>query len=159
MRGRNLRAGILYSPSALSEGKRAAAREKHSNRSTKFWYKLKQRVGLWQGLAPWPNPISVTFVEHDEPDGTMLVAFGPPSAVDVNGVASVQHAVRTLIPDAIVTKAAGHNWSDDPFSDGAWCWYRPNQMTSRCRRARATAFSQALTARMAGGALSTAPSS
>jgi monoamine oxidase len=119
---------IEFSP-ALSEGKRAAAREKHANRTTKFWYKLKQRVGLWQGLAPWPNPISATFAEHDEPDGTMLVAFGPPSAVNVNDVASVQHAVRTLIPDAIVTKAAGHNWSDDPFSDGAWCWYRPNQMT------------------------------
>jgi monoamine oxidase len=57
------------------------------------------------------------------------VAFGPPGAVDVNNAASVQQAVRTLIPDAIVTEAAGHNWSDDPFSDGAWCCYRPNQMT------------------------------
>jgi pseudooxynicotine oxidase len=119
---------IEFSP-ALSEGNRTAAREKQSNRCTKIWYKLQQRVGMWQGFAPWPNPISATYTEHDEPAGTILVAFGPPGVVDVNDAASVQQAVRTLIPDAVVTKAAGHNWSNDPFSDGAWCWYRPNQMT------------------------------
>jgi pseudooxynicotine dehydrogenase len=114
---------------ALSDAKRAAAKEKHANRSTKFWYKLKQRIGLWEGLAPWPNPVSLTFTEEDEPDGTVLVAFGPPSTVNVNDIASVQKAVRTLIPEAQVTRTAGHDWSSDRYSDGAWCWYKPNQMT------------------------------
>ena len=64
---------IEFSP-ALSQAKQAAAREKHANRSTKVWYKLKQPIGLWQGLAPWPNPISLTFVDHEEPDGPVLVS-------------------------------------------------------------------------------------
>jgi monoamine oxidase len=50
---------ISFEP-ALSSAKQAAAREKHANRSTKVWYQLKQRVGLWQGLGRWPNPISLT---------------------------------------------------------------------------------------------------
>ena len=114
---------------ALSQAKQAAAREKHANRSTKVWYKLKQPIGLWQGLAPWPNPISLTFVDHEEPDGPVLVAFGPPGYIDVNDRDSVQRAVRTLLPDAVVVKATGHDWSGDEFSDGAWCWYKPNQLT------------------------------
>jgi pseudooxynicotine oxidase len=119
---------IVFAP-ALSPAKQAATREKHANRSTKVWYQLKQPVGLWQGLAPWPNPISITFVDHEEPDGPVLVAFGPPGGMNVNDRESVQRAVRTLLPDAVVVKAAGHDWSADKFSDGAWCWYKPNQMT------------------------------
>lgn len=76
-----------------------------------------------------PNPISLTFVDHEEPDGPVLVAFGPPGGMNVNDRDSVQHAVRTLLPDAVVVKAAGHDWSADEFSDGAWCWYKPNQLT------------------------------
>jgi monoamine oxidase len=119
---------IMFAP-ALSPAKQAATREKHANRSTKVWYQLKQPVGLWQGLAPWPNPISITFVDHEEPDGPVLVAFGPPGGMNVNDRESVQRAVRTLLPDAVVVKAAGHDWSADKLSDGAWCWYKPNQMT------------------------------
>jgi pseudooxynicotine oxidase len=29
----------------------------------------------------------------------------------------------------VVVKATGHDWSGDEFSDGAWCWYKPNQLT------------------------------
>ena len=59
----------------------------------------------------------------------MLVAFGPPGGMNVNDRDSVQRAARTLLPDAVVGKVAGHDWSADKFSGGAWCWYRPNQMT------------------------------
>jgi monoamine oxidase len=113
----------------LMDAKQAAAREKHANRCTKVWFQLKEPVGFWQGFAPFPNPISSALFDHDDKDGPVCIAFGPPGGMDVNDRESVQRAVRTLLPDAVVVKCAAHDWTADKLSDGAWCWFKPYQMT------------------------------
>lgn len=119
---------IAFTP-PLMEAKQAAAREKHTNRCTKVWFQLEKSVGYWQGFAPYPNPVSNAFFDHDDANGPVLIAFGPPGGMDVNDKDSVQRAVRTLLPDAVVVKCAAHDWTADNLSDGVWCWFKPYQMT------------------------------
>lgn len=134
----NLLASIEFSP-ALPEAKMVAARQGHTGGGTKCYVKLTRRIGNWLGQAPFPHPISLAWTEEDAEDGTLLVAFGPPKAMDITDEREVQAVLRTLIPDAEVKAVYGYQWENDPFSRGTWCWYRPGMFTRSLRDLQAPA--------------------
>lgn len=121
---------IPFSP-PLSPGKLAAAREKHAARGTKCYILVKEKLGNWLGAAPFPHPITMAWTEGERPDGTMLVAFGPPQKMDIANDREVERALRALLPQANVTAVMGYQWENDPYAKGTWCVYRPRQMTQR----------------------------
>lgn len=134
----NVLASIEFSP-ALPEAKIAAARQGHTGGGTKCYVKLRRRIGNWLGQAPFPHPISLAWTEEDAEDGTLLVAFGPPKALDITDEREVQEALRPLIPDAEVKAVYGYQWENDPFSRGTWCWFRPGMLTRSLRDLQAPA--------------------
>lgn len=75
------------------------------------------------------NPLTAAWAERELADGTLLVAFAPPGKVDMNDHASVQRALRTLLPGAQVVAVTGYHWTEDSYALGTWCMYRPNQFT------------------------------
>lgn len=121
---------VEFSP-ALSQGKVAAGRERHVGSGTKCYIRVKEKVGNWLGCAPYPAPLAMAWTEENRPDGTTLVAFGPPKALDITDDKAVEQALRRLLPEANVVSVMGYQWENDPYSQGTWCVYRPTQMTQR----------------------------
>lgn len=124
----NVLATIRFSP-ALNETKQVMAKAGHTGRGSKCYIHIKQKVGNWMGMAPYPSPISLVWTEKERDDGTLLVCFGPPGLLDIADEEAVQSALRTLIPKAEVLGVTGYQWDIDPYSQGTWCWYRPKQLT------------------------------
>lgn len=121
---------------ALSAGKQRMAADGHTGRGTKCYIHIKQKVGNWMGMAPFPNPITLTWTEQQRDDGTLLVCFGPPGRLDITDEEAVQQALRTLLPKAEVLGVTGYQWDVDPYSRGTWCWYRPGQLTGGLQELR-----------------------
>jgi len=119
---------IDFAP-ALSAPKIAASREEHIGKGAKCYIHIKQNVGNWLGLAPFPHPITAVWTDRQLDGGTLLVCFGPPEKLDINDEGSVQTALRALLPGADVVSVTGYQWTEDPFSRGTWAMYRPNQYT------------------------------
>jgi monoamine oxidase len=118
---------IEFSPPLGSE-KQRAVNEGQSRGGTKFWAKLENPIGIWHGLAPYPNPIAVAFTYDLE--GSMIVGFGPDELLDIHDVVAVERELRKFIPNIKVKYVIGHDWRNDPYSLGTWCWFRPGQMSS-----------------------------
>jgi monoamine oxidase len=119
---------VEFSP-PLSATKMQASREEHIGKGTKCYIHIRQKVGNWMGYAPFPHPITAVWSDRELDDGTLLVCFGPPDKLDINDEASVQAALRTLLPGADVVSVTGYQWTEDPFARGTWAMYRPNQYT------------------------------
>lgn len=119
---------ITFAP-ALSAGKTQASQEGHIGRGAKFYVHVRQKLGNWMGLAPFPHPVTAAWTEREMEDGTLLVCFAPPGKVDINDEASVQAALRSLLPGAEVVSVMGYQWTEDPYSQGTWAMYRPQQYT------------------------------
>lgn len=119
---------IAFTP-ALSAGKLAASTEGHAGSGSKCYVHIKEKIGKWMGQAPYPHPITIAWTEQERDDGTLLVAFGPPKALDIGNDRAVEQALRNLLPGATVLSVVGYQWDADPYSRGTWCWYRPNQLT------------------------------
>lgn len=119
---------IEFSP-ALSSAKRKASEEEHVGKGAKCYVRIKQKVGNWMGLAPFPHPITAIWTDRQLEDGTLLVCFGPPGKLDINDEESVQAALRHLLPGADVVSVTGYQWTEDPYARGTWAMYRPNQYT------------------------------
>ena len=128
----NTRADIAFTPQ-LSQVKLDMSRQRHTGAGTKAYVHVKQKVGNWFGMAPLPHPITMAWTEHERDDGTVLVVFGPPGGIDITDEASVQAALRKLLPKVEVQAVTGYQWNDDPFSKGTWCFYRQNQLTQGLR--------------------------
>lgn len=124
----NVLKSVTFSP-PLSPEKTRAAQEGHIGRGAKFYVHVRQKLGNWMGLAPYPYPITACWTEREMDDGTLLVCFAPPGKVDINDEASVQAALRTLLPGAEVVSVMGYQWTEDPYSQGTWAMYRPQQYT------------------------------
>lgn len=131
----NVLQSITMTP-ALSTGKQTMANEGHTGRGTKCYIHIKQKVGNWMGMAPYPSPITLTWTEQQRDDGTLLVCFGPPGLLDITDEDAVQAALRTLLPKAEVLGVTGYQWDVDPYSRGTWCWYRPGQLTGGLQELR-----------------------
>ena len=125
----NVLKDVEFTP-ALASGKIDASREGMSCRGSKFYFKINKNVGNFIGTAPYPFPISMFWTEDSSPDTTTLVGFGPPVGFDFLDMTELQKVVVKLLPDVEVIDVAGWNWSDDPYVQGTWCWYKPNQFTN-----------------------------
>jgi monoamine oxidase len=125
----NVLGSIAFRPT-LNEAKRSHAEERHAGGGVKGYAKLRQNVGLVQCMAADPAPITTTFTERADGEGTLMVYFGPDRALlDIADRAAVQEALRAFLPGVEVTEVAGHDWVGDPFALGTWCNHRPGQLT------------------------------
>lgn len=131
----NVLKSIAMTP-APSVGKQQMENDGHTGRGTKCYIHIKQKVGNWMGMAPYPSPITLTWTEQQRDDGTLLVCFGPPNLLDITDEDAVQAALRTLLPKAEVLGVTGYQWDVDPYSRGTWCWYRPGQLTGGLQELR-----------------------
>jgi monoamine oxidase len=124
---------IEFSP-PLSSEKRAAASEGHAGSGVKLHIRVRGQLGGFNGLAPWPAPLTSLQTEFSDSEGTVLTAFGPSGKLlDINDDEAIQNAVRRLLPGAEVQWAVGYDWNADPYARGTWCVFRPGQLTRYLR--------------------------
>jgi monoamine oxidase len=129
----NVLGQIDFSP-PLSSGKRAVASEGHAGSGVKLHIQVRGQLGGFNGLAPWPAPLTSLQTEFSDPEATVLTAFGPSGKLlDINDDQAIQEAVRRLLPGAEVQWAVGYDWNADPYSRGTWCVFRPGQLTRYLR--------------------------
>ena len=123
----NVLKDISFTPT-LSAAKLAASEETHAGCGTKTHIIVEGNLGNISCLAPSRYPINWLFTEHMYEDKTHLIGFGPSAdLMDVNDNRDIERAVRLFLPDAKVIQAFGYEWTADPFSQGTWCTFRPNQ--------------------------------
>ncbi len=129
----NILKDISFTP-ALDEAKLAASEETHAGFGTKTHIIVEGDYGNISCLAPSGYPINWLFTEHMYEDKTHLIGFGPSTdLLDVNDDSDIERAVRVFLPDAKVIQAFGYQWTADPFSQGTWCTFRPNQFDKYLR--------------------------
>lgn len=120
---------IAFEP-ALSNVKVAAAKERHTGSGVKVYAHIKQDIGVWLGMAPYPNPITLAATEENSAQGTTLVLFVRPDGLDGNNKEQVQTELRKLYPGVDVVKSVSYGWEEDAFSKGTWAFYRPGMMST-----------------------------
>lgn len=123
---------IAFTPE-LSPLKTDMSRQRHAGSGTKFYVHLKQKIGKWFGMAPYPKPITFAWTEHERDDGSVIVAYGPPVGLDITDDDAVRAAVRQLLPKVDVVAVTGYQWTEDPYARGTWAFYRPGQVTRGLR--------------------------
>lgn len=133
----NVLKAIDFQPPLMAE-KVEASRQEHTGKGLKFYAHVKQKLGVWIGMAPYPNDIILAFTEEERDDGTLLVCFAKPGGVDPNDEEDVQRALRKLLPGVEVAAVMSYAWNSDPYSLGTWCFYRPGQMSRGQEALRAT---------------------
>ncbi len=115
---------------ALSAEKVAAAKERHSGSGHKTFIHCANDIEPhFLAQAPNPHPFALLFGYHGGSGETTMCSFGPPDSIDTTNDADVQARVRDFFPEAKVTAAVSYDWRLDPYSQGTWCWYRPNQFS------------------------------
>jgi monoamine oxidase len=129
----NVLSTITFAPS-LSIGKQAAARERQASRGLKVVALVRGVPNDFFGIAPDSYPLTALASEREEPDGVLMVGFGPDAqAFDVNDRQAVQQVIRQFLPEAEVVAVRGHDWTADPFAGGTWSIFRPQQLTRYLR--------------------------
>ncbi len=105
-----------------------AARERHAGQGIKLLIRVKGRLAKVRVTAvaspTHPLPFVGTYAVAE--DHTVLAMFGPDAKrIDYTDKAAVQQGLRDYFPDAVVEEVQYHPWSDDPYSKGTWCNYKP----------------------------------
>ncbi|MEM8530504.1 MAG: NAD(P)/FAD-dependent oxidoreductase [Chloroflexota bacterium] len=121
----NTWANLVLVP-ALSDAKTTVSRQRHAGAGFKCFVRLTGQMPGLLALAPEPHPFSFLTTSQVEDDSTWMIGFGP-IAPEAFTPAWAQAALEPLIPDVWVSEVYGHNWSVDPFSQGTWANYKPNQ--------------------------------
>ncbi|KAB0486651.1 Monoamine oxidase [Pseudomonas reinekei] len=119
---------IAFEP-ALSSKKLEAAKVRHTGNGIKVYAHIKQDIGAWLGMAPYPNPIILAATEENSEHGTTLVLFVRPDGLDGNNAQQVQAELRKFYPGVDVVKSVSYGWAEDPYSKGTWAFYRPGMMS------------------------------
>lgn len=134
----NTLGAIQFSP-PLNPAKKAHALARHAGRGIKGYATIRQQVGLLQGFAPDPGPITNVMTDASGPWGSRLIFFGPDaSRLDASDPRAVETALKAFVPDAQVTELISHDWNHDPYALGTWCHFRPGQQTEFFPADRAT---------------------
>ncbi|MGH8786951.1 MAG: flavin monoamine oxidase family protein [Cupriavidus necator] len=124
----NVLPDVEFSP-PLPAGVIAAGREKHVGQGIKLLVKVKGRLSRSRVLAladPAQHPLPIAFTYAAADDHTVLVAFGPdPKRIDYSDKVAVQAALGDFFPQAEVEALHFQPWTEDPYSQGTWCNYRP----------------------------------
>lgn len=132
----NCLADVEFTP-RVSPVKTELAQSRHVGRGIKVYAVVKQKIGIWLGLAPYPNDILVAFTEHELDDGTLMVLFVRPDAFDPNDKAAVQKALSMLYPGLDVIAVTSYHWAEDPYSKGTWVFHKPGTYGEKMQSLRA----------------------
>jgi pseudooxynicotine dehydrogenase len=129
----NVLAAIAFAP-PLSAGKQAAAWERQASRGLKVLALVRGVPHDFFGIAPDSHPLTFLGSEREEPEGVVMVGFGPDAqAFDVNDRQAVQQVIRQFLPEAEVVAVKGHDWASDPLAGGTRSIFRPLQLTRYLR--------------------------
>lgn len=123
----NVVQNVQFSP-ALDPLVVEAGREKHAGSGIKLLIKVKGRLAKNKAnaLGPLTHPLPLVSTYMVADDHTILVMFGPDAKrIDYNDKLAVQKALRDYFPEAVVEEVHFHPWTDDPYSEGTWCNYKP----------------------------------
>ncbi|WP_371626400.1 FAD-dependent oxidoreductase [Streptomyces sp. NBC_01116] len=96
--------------------------------AAKMWIRLAgnlERVAV-QGAAGDPIASMFTHGYLSNGDSLMIAINGP--GLDVTSKASVDAAIKRVLPDSRVVDMRVQDWANDPFSDGGWGMRKPGQM-------------------------------
>lgn len=123
----NVLPDVRFTP-PLPAGVIEAGREKHVGHGVKLLTRVKGKVSKSRvlALAAPTHPLSATFTYAVADDHTILVTFTPdPKRIDYTDKNAVQAALRDFFPDVEVEAVHFQPWTEDPYSQGTWCGYRP----------------------------------
>ncbi|WP_181801483.1 flavin monoamine oxidase family protein [Streptomyces shenzhenensis] len=125
----NTWADIDFAP-ALCAGKQKFAEERLAGRDVKVWVQARNVPRYFASLA-WNAPLEWLSTEFERDEGSIMVGFGYEDGdkIDPADRASVERAVKTLVPEAEVVTWWSEDWNGDPYSLGTWTAYRPGQIT------------------------------
>ncbi|KAH8894015.1 amine oxidase [Thozetella sp. PMI_491] len=136
----NVLSSIQFNP-PLSPGKQAAAAEGQVNLCNKVHIDLNGPDYLsWTSFSSPGKGLICAIGDRLTPaDNSHLVAFGPDPAIS-NGIAlkdidAVKEGFLGLLPKAkrdevILNRIVSHDWNNDEFAKGTWCYLPPNFLTS-----------------------------
>jgi monoamine oxidase len=114
----------------LSDIKRAASAERHTGCGVKCYVHVKGDVGNVSVYAPKTEAVNWAVTYRHTPKGSLLNVFGAdPKRLAIDDLAGMQKALRRLLPGVEVESIFGWDWNADPFAHGAWCIFRPGQLT------------------------------
>jgi monoamine oxidase len=115
----NVWAGVTFDP-PLAEPKLAAASRRQPGEVSKVLAMVRNAPASYLG-AGWRTPINAGFVTKPAGDDARLfMGFSVQPRVDLSDADAVAAAVRAHLPEAEVVTTAGHDWIDDPYSNGTW---------------------------------------
>ncbi|MFE6685083.1 flavin monoamine oxidase family protein [Streptomyces sp. NPDC057743] len=107
-------------------------------RTVKIWARVRGEIEPFYAFAPLgKNPINAARVEYRHQGDTLLMCLASDaSAIRADDREAVQRALRTFVPDLDVLESTGHDWVNDPFSQGTWAMHRPGNLTGVLPRLR-----------------------
>lgn len=127
----NTWADLSFTP-PLSPKKQETIAEKHVGTGQKVWMQL---TGVPDGgVSGCGIGKGVNWLTRDRRlsvGGDLYVAFTGGAHLDLDDPDAVRDAVRVYAPDAEVTRAAAHDWNEDPYAKGVWAVYPPGHFTRR----------------------------
>ncbi|KAG7052370.1 Monoamine oxidase N [Colletotrichum scovillei] len=137
---RNRSADLKFSP-PLPADKIAASREGSINKCNKIHADIKgPDYKSWTSFGIPGKGVVSSFGDHTTPAGNShLVAFGPdptsPEGITLGNPEDVKAAVVHLLPkdlqgSAVIDRIVSHDWNNDEFSKGTWC-YLPRNFTTK----------------------------
>ncbi|MFK0292001.1 flavin monoamine oxidase family protein [Streptomyces sp. NPDC090442] len=107
-------------------------------RTVKIWARVRGEIEPFCAFAPLgKNPVNAARVEYRHQGDTLLMCLASDaSAISADDREAVQRALRTFVLDLDVRETAGHDWANDPFSQGTWAMHRPGDLTGAVPRLR-----------------------
>lgn len=105
-----------------------AAQARNGREGSKTWAVLRNAPeGLFaEGRTPGLHQMAA--FEQVE-DGLLVYAFGPPDEwLNGDDREEVEKRMREFLPEVEVVRSAAHDWSQDPFTKGAWSHYAPGEI-------------------------------
>lgn len=120
---------ITFTP-PLSDQKSEVATTKHVGTGQKVWMQL---TGTPEGgVAGWGLGRGLNWLLRDRQlpaGGDLYVGFTGATSLDIDDHDALRDAVRVYAPDAEITRAAMHDWNEDPYAKGVWAVYQPGHFT------------------------------
>ncbi|KAJ5661149.1 flavin-containing amine oxidase [Penicillium longicatenatum] len=132
----NVLGDISFSPQ-LSIRKQQAFREGSTNHCNKVHFDVAgEGMVAWTNMT-WPGKgVICAIADNCTPAGdTHLVAFGPaPTLVNgiqlKDGIEGVTRALEHVLPEGqVIKRVVYHDWNQDEFAKGTWCYLPPNFAT------------------------------
>ena len=121
----------------LSEAKRQASSERHGLRAAaKAWVRVRNAPVNPYAVAAASQPDGATLISTeatlDNGDQLMpMFGYGPEgdgSALDYGDPDRAARALEVLLPGAELVGLSSHDWTNDPYSRGAWVAYKPGRL-------------------------------